>query len=324
MPLRSYSLRKLLQQRSGEPEVYIYDSLPPFLRHQITQAFHEGIGRFVLYDAYSMHTVDEANGIWEQLDQICQKEIWTYAEALVRGNSQTSRRDYQSRYLNFVLNEPTVDDVLSAIEFGALALRLADRWQGGRLNDRGARMTGEAALQEINRRFVEHGVGYQIERDEIIRVDSKLVHAEVIKPALSLLTEPIFGKANEDFMTAHRHYRAGEYKDSITSANRAFESLLKAICDAKRWTYAAGDNASQLISKVTENGLFTRDFDQSFTAYVAMMKSGIPAVRNKSGGHGDGIADARVTGEIARYALNLSATNILFVAECFGALAKRK
>jgi hypothetical protein len=124
-------------------------------------------------------------------------------------------------------------------------------------------------------------------------------------------------------MTAHRHYRTSEYKDCVTSANRAFESVLKAICDVKDWEYAAGDNASQLIAKVTEKGLFTHDYDKSFMAYVAMMKSGIPAVRNQSGGHGEGISTARVTIQIARYALNLSATNILFVAECYEAANKK-
>jgi hypothetical protein len=99
--------------------------------------------------------------------------------------------------------------------------------------------------------------------------------------------------------------------------------VLKAICDVKDWEYAAGDNASQLIAKVTEKGLFTHDYDKSFMAYVAMMKSGIPAVRNQSGGHGEGISTARVTIQIARYALNLSATNILFVAECYEAANKK-
>ena len=49
-------------------------------------------------------------------------------------------------------------------------------------------------------------------------------------------------------MTAHRHYRAGEWKDCVTASNRAFESMLKAICDAEGWTYGKGDRASELIT----------------------------------------------------------------------------
>jgi hypothetical protein len=162
-------------------------------------------------------------------------------------------------------------------------------------------------------------LGHQIENREVMRIDSQIFHADVIKPALLLLDIPMFAKANTDFMTAHRHYRGGEYKDCVTAANRAFESTLKAICDVQKWGYASGDNAAQLITKVSENGLFTLGFDKSFTAYVAMMKSGLPEVRNQSGGHGEGIAAVAVTSEIARYALNLTAANILFLAETYKA-----
>ena len=39
----------------------------------------------------------------------------------------------------------------------------------------------------MNGRFQVRGVGYQFADGEIIRVDSHLIHAEVVKPALSLL-----------------------------------------------------------------------------------------------------------------------------------------
>jgi hypothetical protein len=241
------------------------------------------------------------------------KEIWPYRQ---------SRRPLDTPYLgylNYVINEKNIDDFLSAVEFGCLVLNIADYDNKNHPEVRGALSTGESAIAEINRRFIEHGVGYQIENLQVLRIDSQIFHAEVVKPALFLLNMQMFAKANTDFMTAHRHHRAGEYKDCVTAANRAFESTLKAICDVQKWTYVPGDNAAQLITKVTENGLFTHDFDKSFTAYVAMMKSGLPVVRNQSGGHGEGIAAAAVTPEIARYALNLTATNILFLAETYRA-----
>ena len=318
MALQSYSLRKRLQQKAVEPEVYTYDTLSPFLRRQIATAFDHGIGYFSdtgLYDFGG--TSQNANDVWFKLNQICKKESWPYAQFADEHRHKTPNYIF----LNFLSRAGDIDEVLSAIEFGALFLAYVDQWrEKPQPQYRGALMTGKATLEEINRRFVEHGVGYQVENNEIIRVDSRLMHTEVIKPTLALLTMPMFVKVNEDFMAAHRHYRTQEYKDCVTSANRAFESLLKTICDVEQWKYGAGDNASQLITKVKENGLFTHDFDQSFTAYVAMMKSGIPAVRNKSGGHGEGVNTARVGAEIARYALNLSATNILFVAECYAAM----
>ncbi len=146
-------------------------------------------------------------------------------------------------------------------------------------------------------------------------MDSKLTHAEVIKPALKLLTAPLFSKANEEFLIAHKHYREGDYKDCITAANRSFESVLKAICDAENWEYENGSRASELVKLVKTQGLFTHDFDKSLDTYVSMLKNGLPSVRNNAGAHGDGLAAATVTAQIARFALNLTASNITFLAE---------
>lgn len=183
--------------------------------------------------------------------------------------------------------------------------------------DRGAKQKGVAAIEEINSRFEQHSIGYQFVNRQIIRVDSKLTHAEIIKPALILLTASEFSKANEDFMAAHRHYRANEFKDCVTAANRAFESMLKAICDTEKWEYGNGDSAAQLVTKVKAKGLFTHDFDRSFDSYVAMLRTGLPAVRNDAGGHGEGLSSAPITAAIARFAINLTATNMLFLGDSY-------
>lgn len=124
-------------------------------------------------------------------------------------------------------------------------------------------------------------------------------------------------------MLAHKHYRAGAYKDCVTAGNRAFESMLKAICDGEGWVYEKGCRASELVTAVNSNGLFTHDFDKSFASYVAMIKTGLPSVRNDAGGHGEGITAAAVSVQIARYALNLTASNVLFLGESYGALKAR-
>ena len=214
----------------------------------------------------------------------------------------------------------SIDDFLSAIEIGCLGLAV---YVGKEPSTRGASERAENVLAEINQRFEQHGVGYQFENSQIVRVDSKLAHSEIIKPALQLLNDPLFTKANDEFLVAHKHYRSGSFKDCVTASNRAFESALKAICDSEAWPYERGDRASELVTKVTKNGLFTHDFDKSLSAYIAMLKSGLPSVRNNAGGHGQGIAAAAVTAEIARFALNLTASNVLFLGESYRALKAR-
>jgi hypothetical protein len=74
------------------------------------------------------------------------------------------------------------------------------------------------------------------------------------------------------------------------------------------------------VTKARSKGLFTHDFDRSFDSYVAMLKAGLPAVRNDAGGHGEGLASAAVTAGIARFAINLTATNLLFLGDSHSAM----
>jgi hypothetical protein len=57
-----------------------------------------------------------------------------------------------------------------------------------------------SAVSELNTRFHEHAIGYQFESGQIIKVDSQLIHAEVVKPALALLSAPEYAGANAEFL----------------------------------------------------------------------------------------------------------------------------
>ncbi len=96
-------------------------------------------------------------------------------------------------------------------------------------------------------------------------MDTTLTHAEIIKPALQLLTAPLFTKGNEECLRAHKHYRKSDYKDCITAANRSFESVLKAIYDAENWEHDQGSRAAELVKLVKTQGLFTHDFTKALT-----------------------------------------------------------
>jgi AbiJ N-terminal domain 4 len=313
MIFETFANRKKLASPNGEPDVYRYDVAPSQLRHQICMTLSEGVGRFHVYRGYEMNHLEEANDAWELIDRICRKEIYSYL-------NYTSIYDLSERFRRFLMTVEVVDDFLSAVEIGCSVL---EHLRGRASKARGAEQSAEESIEEINQRFEQHSIGYQFENRQIIRVDSKIAHAEIVKPALKLLVKPMFTKANEEFLSAHKHYRLGAFKDCVTAANRAFESALKAICDVEGWRYEKGDRASELVTKVTNNGLFTHDFDKSLSAYVAMLRAGLPSVRNDAGGHGEGIVAAAVTAEIGRFALNLAATNILFLGESYAASKAR-
>ena len=85
-----------------------------------------------------------------------------------------------------------------------------------------------------------------------------------------------------------------------------------------------GDPAHALVTVVSNKGLFTQDFDKSLSAFVAMLKTGLPTVRNEGGGHGEGLTAKAVTASVARYAINMAASNIVFLGEAYSALRQTK
>jgi hypothetical protein len=102
------------------------------------------------------------------------------------------------------------------------------------------------ALEELNARFREHSIGFQYEHGQLIRVDSQYVHAEVVKPALVLLAQAGFKGAEQEFHSAHKHYREKKFKEAAVDALKALESTMKIICDKKNWTYPLTAQAKDL------------------------------------------------------------------------------
>ena len=180
---------------------------------------------------------------------------------------------------------------------------------------RGITVTADEAIEELNVRFRRAGVGYRFEDGQIIRIDSELIHSEVVKPALRYLQQRGFEGPREEFLKAHTHFRNGEMKDAVTNANNAFESTLKTICKQRKWQYPQGATASNLLNIVRENGLLPNYLDNSFDQLVATLKSGLPKVRNEQGGHGQGPTPRETPEYVAAYALHLAAAKILFLCE---------
>ncbi|MEH2461477.1 MAG: hypothetical protein V7K34_30065 [Nostoc sp.] len=93
--------------------------------------------------------------------------------------------------INFMLNSNNINEVLDVIE---LSFRLIDTFYKN--TDIGfysrSKIKPDDAINRLNIRFREHGVGYQYESGEIIRVDSQIIHAEAVKPVLVLLSDTRF------------------------------------------------------------------------------------------------------------------------------------
>lgn len=197
--------------------------------------------------------------------------------------------------------------MLDAIE---VALRLASEHQS-----KFCLANPSKAVDELNYRFREHGVGYQVEGFKLVKVSATYTHEAIVKPALALLHAAQYEGADGEFRKAHEHYRHGRHEEAITECLKALESTLKVICGRRGWRFDERATARQLIEIVFQNGLIPDYLDGQFKALRGALESGIPAIRNRMGGHGAGAKPRRVPEHLVAYALHLTAAAILFLAE---------
>lgn len=285
-------------------DIFIYDKIPQELRVQIIHIIQETIGsqKYHIYE-------DKSSKVYAQLHQILCKE---YGCFYLGDNPNASD---EVSILNFLLGEKNIERVIDVIE---LTFKFIERGIDYSYQQYvQTKLTPEDAIIELNTRFKEHGVGFQFER-EIIRVDSTYTHAEITKPTLALLWNKKFAGANEEYLKAHDHYKHGRNKESLTECLKALESTLKIICTEKGWSFNKTDTAKKLIQICFANELIPSFTQGQFTGLMSLIESGTPTVRNKLGGHGQGVVPQKVDDEITRYALNLTGTNIIFLIEQSG------
>ena len=213
--------------------------------------------------------------------------------------------DVYENCIHFLQHGKT-DEVLDLIEYSFVVISKLSYHPNDKFRN---------AISELNYRFREHGIGYQLDSDKLIRVDSEFVHAEVVKPTLVLLHESAFHGASEEFLKAHEHYRAGRYPEAIAASLNAFESTMKTVCDLRQWSYPSNATARVLIDTVFKNGLIPAEMVSEFTALRSTLESGLPTIRNRAGGHGQGKDPVQIPSHLASYAIHLAAANILFLVQ---------
>ena len=302
-----FSRRKKQREGTKNSDPYKYEDLPKTFRVQVGYILNAAIGCYVV-DHYGGNG-SPSNTTWEFIDKTMRKELG-------RIQLDDHASDPKQACLNFILTEHDTDNLLDIIElsFGVVdkVVRKVDPWEG---NKAGIEQDADDAIAELNERFNQHCIGYRYENGRIVQIDSEYVHSETVKPALTLLhTEGFYG-ASDEFMKAHEHYRKGRTKEAIAEALKAFESTLKSICTARSWPYPPEATAKSLIEIMFTQGLLPPELTSHFTGLRTTLESGLPTVRNRQGGHGQGADKRPVAPYVAAYALHLAATNIVFLVE---------
>ena len=316
-----YSRRKQDSTQVGSDGL-IYDHIPDDVRVQIMYIWKSSIGRYVSrrYRSSPRYRGSprkrDNNRAWEDLHDFVRRE---------KGLLQLSNppRNPKADCIEYLLNEPNVDNVLDIVELSFRIILILKGFDRTDAKEVGITQSADAAIRELNTRFKQANLGYQFESGQIIRTDNFAMHETIVKPTLLLLEDRNFSGVNNEFLAALKHYRAGNNRDAITAANSAFESTLKTICKVKEWQYDQRYTAGRLLQVVRDKGLFPDYMGTSFEQLIATLQSGLPPIRNReSSSHGQGSEVKRLPEYITEYALNLCATQILFLIKAMRATMK--
>ncbi|BBC24848.1 STM4504/CBY_0614 family protein [Pseudanabaena sp. ABRG5-3] len=319
-----YSKRKKAVERGNQTEIYQYTSLPIEFRRQVIYIWKDAIGAYRIRNLFdspsnllaslkSPDTLVEpiVNRVWKSIYKLLAREL---------GLSESSNPFEQCQ--SFLLDDNTnIDNLLDIIEltFSYIEDKIPDLLEEYEYDGIKLDQTATGAINELNYRFHEHGIGYQYIKGQIVRVDSLFIHAEAVIPALTLISEEDFIGAEQEFRSAHEHYRNQEYKAAIVEALKAFESTMKTICDKFNWDYGKKPNASNLIKVVLKEELIPLYLQDHLTSLTNVLQGGVPTVRNKTSGHGQGSEIKEVPEYLAAYVLHLTASNIVLLVEAYKA-----
>ena len=300
-----YSLRKKRAASAGVPAVFSYHPIPQEMRAQAYYALIDAIGsKFTKHGSY--------NSDWESLEEATRKE---HGQIRLPG-STTSAHD---RLLAYLTDHCDTEHALDVFEMGFRQAQLHALAYRSPLAIEQQLAPVEAAVSLLNRRFRQHGLGYQFVGlpGVIVREDSQYIHTEVVEPAIALLHAAGFQGPLAEFLKAHQEYRRGENKDAMNDALKAFESTMKAICATKGWGWQPTWTASQLVKAMIDNGLIPGATESYFNGVRTVLESGIPTLRNKQSGHGQGINVTAIPDHIAAFALHLTAANIVLLMSAY-------
>ena len=296
------------RDRKAEPAPLIRDAIPQEFRVQVLHIWARALG------TSELRTLNTVPDYWKGLHDNLAEE-----HGLMQlGEYHDTPRVACQRYLL------GVKDAEKALDLIQLSFRIVERVipqiSYHMKPSLGIFQDAPAAIADLNHRFDEHNLAYQYSGGHIFRRDSAFLHSEVAEPALRLLHAENFEGPEEEFRSAHNHFRHGRMKEATTEALKAFESTMKAICAARGWGHKPTATAKDLIAIMLKNKLIPEYLDSELGALRSLLESALPTVRNRDGGHGQGAERKPMPQHLGAFALHSAATNIVLLMQAHGAL----
>jgi hypothetical protein len=296
-----YSAR--IKNEKGELEVYEYEKFPIPFRNQLFKIISD------VFDEYEFQTK-----IWSKIhDMFAREKGLKYLGDYNGTNNEGCKQNCED-----YVDNSNDEDFLDFMDYVFYIIVNYCKTHVPRYKEYEMPSIIDKSIIELNFRFRQHNLGYEFINGQIIRIDNKVIHETVIKPALKLLYEEEFRGAEEEFRKAFKYRKIGDNKNTILEALKSFESTMKTICDKKHYIYnPTQDTAKHLIATLESNNFYPTYMNSHLANVRTTLETGLPVLRNKNAGHGQGSTVVNISDEFTEYALNLAATNIVLLMKIY-------
>lgn len=252
--MRGFCLSRIIKMGISEtysnskkelPDVFIYDAIEIKLKNQIYHIWNDFFDQKV-FDNYEEKAKEEI------FKQLCKTE----GKKKLYHDIYGYRNDYEKQVEKYFEEISDVEKILDVIQITFYYVELVEKLVLNNNPYTSINYSAKEAIEDLNYRFKENGVGYEYSNGKIIRIDNKLLHQETIKFTLLLLTEKKYKNANDEFIKAHEHFKHRRNQECLNECLKSFESTMKIICDENKWLYNQNDTAKPLINILITNNFY--------------------------------------------------------------------
>jgi hypothetical protein len=159
----------------------------------------------------------------------------------------------------------------------------------------------------LNALFETHRFGYRFVSGEAQRMDSPLLHIEVVGPALIASQRAGWSEVEERYRSAILHHRGGDTAKALTDANAATESALKAV--------GMRGNATGDLTGAFRRSPMLAPYGDRVAGQLKVLTDNLMIWRSNFGdAHGGGPGAADAPPELAALAIHWAGAYIVFLA----------
>ncbi|MFN7117647.1 MAG: STM4504/CBY_0614 family protein [Saprospiraceae bacterium] len=298
---------KLYSERNAEPiEIYFYSNIPTKFRNQIIMIWEK------VFDK-NISSKHQEEIFWNEIEKRLIEAHGHRGVLVDRTGFLERRKSAKLEVQDYFLKLEDVHQILDIIELVFKLFEVVLKQPHFY-----STYSWDHVIGLLNERFQQYSLGYRFESGIIIKIDNDLNHQEITKPVLNLLHDPKFSNANEEYLRAHEHFKYSRFPECLNECLKALETTMKIICSLKKWTYDNDKDTSKKLFEICfTNNLIPHYLQNHFSGLRCTLEGGVPTLRNRKGGHGQGVTKNVVPEYFASYMLNLTGTSIKFLIEAY-------